>query len=176
MTLCADTYSNSLFSTYLTYNMEPISTTIILSALVAGATAALQDTVADEIKHLYNHLKTSIINRYGNKVPISSLESLPTSKNEVEKKLKEAEAEKGSDKQIVEQSQSLLNKINEVRPQVFDDAEIGITNVRGMLGVDISKIRTSQGGLLVDRVESSGGSVSISDIQTGIHRKNSPNE
>ena len=92
--------------------MEPV--TLIVSALVAGATAALRDTAAEAIKDAYGALKDLLKKRFGGKPEAEMALQQVEKKPEVWKEpLKDAIAESGADKDeaIVQAAQSLLKLI-----------------------------------------------------------------
>lgn len=89
--------------------VEPIST-IIISALIAGAAAAAKDTASQTIKDAYQGLKTLIQNRFkGNKSAEVALDEASKDPETWEKPLAKAieEYHLDQEKEIVELAQKL---------------------------------------------------------------------
>ena len=95
--------------------MEP--TSIILTALLAGATAAAKDTASQAIKDGYQGLKTLIQNRFSDKPAAQTAlteyeQDADTWRKPLEKSLAESGA--NQDEAIIRQAQALLKL---VKPQ-----------------------------------------------------------
>jgi hypothetical protein len=94
--------------------MDPL--TSIVTALSAGAAAALQSTVEQVVKDGYTALKGLIRRKYA-QVDVDQLEANPTSKNRrgvVEEELAAAGADK--DAAVLQQAQVLLEAIQRHAP------------------------------------------------------------
>ncbi len=93
--------------------MEPIS--LILSALIAGATAAAKDTATQAVKDAYAGLKTLIQKKLGGRADAESVLSGYEKKPEVwqapvQDALQEAAADK--DEQIVKAAQAIMAQVD----------------------------------------------------------------
>jgi hypothetical protein len=92
--------------------MDPI--TLILNALVSGATASLKDTASQTVKDTYNGLKTLIHNKIAGKpdaeTALAKYEKKPDVwKAALEDELKEAQV--FQDKAIIEEAEKLMTLI-----------------------------------------------------------------
>jgi hypothetical protein len=142
--------------------MDPL--TSIVTALAAGAAAALQSTVEQAVKDGYASLKGLIQRKYA-QVNVEQLEANPRSKNRrgvVEEDLKAAGAE--TDTEVLHTAQALLEAIQRQAPAA------------AVMGVDLKEIEGAS--LAIRRVTASGtgvkveqgkfgGDITIEDVRAG---------
>jgi hypothetical protein len=87
--------------------MDPV--TLIVSALVAGAASAAQDTASNVVKDAYSSLKTLLQTRFQGKPSAeTALAEAETDPDTWEKPLAKAVAEHGSDQEVLALAQQLL--------------------------------------------------------------------
>jgi hypothetical protein len=135
--------------------MEPI--TLIVSALVAGATTALKDVAGAVVKDAYAGLKTMILNRYGGEGDVAEaveqVEAKPESAGR-QMVLKEELAETGApeDAELLRTAEALLVK---VKPDVDTSvtAEDHSVAVGGNVGGNVTNIH-GDGNVVGDHSES----------------------
>jgi len=97
--------------------MDPV--TAIVSAIVAGATAALKPTTEQAIKDAYQGLKSIIVNKWKN-LNLSGIESTPDSKGQklvLEEEIAKSDA--GNDQQLIAAAQQLLSTIQQKDPDIL---------------------------------------------------------
>ena len=97
--------------------MDPV--TAIVSAIVAGATAALKPTTEQAIKDAYQGLKSIIVNKWKN-LNLSGIESTPDSKGQklvIEEEIAKSDA--GNDQQLIAAAQQLLSTIQQKDPDIL---------------------------------------------------------
>jgi hypothetical protein len=108
-------FHNSHSQTYYPVKEKPMEpTTLILTALAAGAAAAAKDTASQAIKDGYAGLKSLVQKRFAGKPEAEMALTQHEKKPEVwEAPLKEALAETGSDqdKEILQKAQTLMQLI-----------------------------------------------------------------
>ena len=110
--------------------MEPIS--LILSALAAGASAALKDTAGKAVKDSYEGLKALIKKKFeGDALAQGMIEAKPEEIKQVEGLLKTKIAAVGIDKdeEILKAAEAILKREN---PEAFQAVQYNTTaNVQG---------------------------------------------
>ena len=110
--------------------MEPIS--LILAALVAGATAAGKDVAAKAVKDSYEGLKTLIKKKFeGDALAQGMIEAKPEEIKQVEGLLKTKIAAVGIDKdeEILKAAEAIMKREN---PEAFQGVQYNTTaNVQG---------------------------------------------
>ncbi|HEX8271239.1 MAG TPA: hypothetical protein VF615_01230 [Longimicrobiaceae bacterium] len=137
--------------------MEPISTTVIVSALAAGAAAAARDTAAAAVKDAYTGLKAVIQRKYAG-VDVTLVEKKPDSvskRDSIAEDLAEAGAE--GDTELQELARVLVAALEREAPQVAP-----------AIGVDLEKVKAAF--LRVGLVESAGTGIKVreSEFDAGI--------
>jgi len=122
--------------------MDPVS--MILSSLVAGASAALGETAKQAVKDAYAGVKSLIVAKYsGAAHPLQVLEIDPTSKEHRERirhELATKQAENDGD--LVSAAQALARTVNEQAPERA-----------AAVGVNLSDI-IAAGNILLERIKS----------------------
>lgn len=133
--------------------MEP--TTLIISALVAGATAALKETASQAVKDAYAGLKALIQKHFAGKPEADMALAQHEKKPEVwEAPLKDALAETGADKDeaIVQAAEKLLKL---VQPQVGTGKySVQIGEAQGVVIGDEAKVEMTFGDKPKDKPKS----------------------
>lgn len=126
--------------------MEPLST--LVSALVAGAAAALKPTAEAVVKDAYSALKRMIMSR-SPKINIDVLESDPKSKSRQEV-VKEDIQKSGvtNDSQVLELAKNLLEVIREHQPADAKSVGVLLEDIHGKT-------------LLVNDIQSEGNGVKV---------------
>jgi hypothetical protein len=124
--------------------MEPIS--LLLTAIVSGAAAALEPTTKQAVKDAYDGLKTLIKRKWGD-VNIESVERDPKSaarRDVLKQDL--AKAAGAPDEQLMRQAQEVIRAVKEHAPQAAKAAGISLSeleaagsiNLRDLVGSNIS--------------------------------------
>ena len=130
--------------------MEPIS--LLLTAIVSGAAAALEPTTKQAVKDAYDGLKTLIKRKWGD-VGIEQVEQNPksTARREV---LKEDLDKAGAapDEQVMKQAQEVIRAVKEHAPQAAQAVGISLSELEAAGSVNISDL---------------AGSVSIKGVKAG---------
>ena len=126
--------------------MEPI--TLILSALAAGATAALQETASQAVKDAYVGLKALIQKRFAGKPEAEMALAQHEKKPEVwAAPLQDALVETGADRDeaIIEQAQAVLTL---VQPQQVAQGKynVQIGKAEGVVIGDKARVEMTFGG------------------------------
>lgn len=130
--------------------MEPFS--LIFSALVAGATAALKPTAEQVVKDAYAGLK-DLIKRKWNHVEVDSLERDPTDKTR--QQLVKNDLQKADDlanREMLEQAQQVLSAVRMHDPEAAQSAGITIEDLESGANVNIEDV-VAQGAIAVRRVK-----------------------
>jgi hypothetical protein len=143
--------------------MDPL--TSVVTALAAGAAAALQSTVEQVVKDGYTALKGLIQRKYA-QVNVNQLEADPTSKNRrgvVEEELAAVGADK--DAEVLQQAQVLLEAIQRHAPQAAAAIGVDLKDIKGA-SLAIRRVTATGTGVKVEQGQFSGD-VIIEDVQAG---------
>jgi hypothetical protein len=143
--------------------MDPL--TSVVTALAAGAAAALQSTVEQAVKDGYAALKGLIQRKYA-QVDVSQIEANPTSKNRrtvVEEELAAAGA--AQDAEVLQQAQALLEAIQRQAPQAAAAIGVDLKDMEGA-ALAIRQVTATGAGVKVERAKLSGD-ITIEDVQAG---------
>jgi len=109
--------------------MDPL--TLITTALIVGATAALQETAGQAVKDAYNGFKTFLIDRFQNtKTAIDSLEEDLTDENSqktLTTRLGKAKAE--TDAEVLRRAQELVEAVKHYAPQTGAQLNIDLNDL-----------------------------------------------
>jgi hypothetical protein len=143
--------------------MDPL--TSLVTALAAGAAAALQSTVEQVVKDSYAALKALIQRKY-TQVDVNQLEANPTSKNRrgvVEEELEAAGADK--DSEVLQQAQVLLEAIQRHTPQAAAAIGVDLKDIEGA-ALAIRRVTASGTGVKVTGAKLSGD-LTIEDVHAG---------
>jgi hypothetical protein len=139
--------------------------TSLVTALAAGASAALQSTVEQVVKDGYTALKGLIQRKYA-QVDINQIEANPTSKNRrgvVEEELAAAGADK--DAEVLQQAQALLEAIQRQAPETAADIGVDLQDIEGA-ALTIRRVTATGAGVKVEQGTFSGD-ITIEDVQAG---------
>jgi hypothetical protein len=151
--------------------MDPL--TSLVTALAAGAAAALQSTVEQVVKDGYTALKGLIQRKYA-QVSLDQLEANPSSKSRrgvVEEDLKAAGAE--TDAEVLQQAQALLEAIQRQAPQATIAIGVDLKEIEGA-SLAIRRVTATGAGVKVEQGKFSGD-VTIEDVQAGGNGGRLPN-
>jgi hypothetical protein len=143
--------------------MDPL--TSLVTALAAGAAAALQSTVEQGVKDGYAALKGLIQRKYA-QVDVNQLEANPTSTNRqgvVEEELAAAGADQ--DAEVLQQAQVLLEAIQRHAPQAAAAIGVDLKDIEGA-SLAIRRVIATGTGVKVEQGKFSGD-LTIEDVQAG---------
>jgi hypothetical protein len=143
--------------------MDPL--TSLVTALAAGAAAALQSTVEQVVKDSYAALKGLIQRKYA-QVDVNQLETNPSSKSRrgvVEEELAAAGADQ--DAEVLQQAQVLLEAIQRQAPQVAAAIGVDLQDIEGA-SLAIRHVIATGAGVKVEGAKLSGD-ITIEDVQAG---------
>jgi hypothetical protein len=139
--------------------------TSIVTALAAGASAALKPTVEQAVKDSYAALKGLIQRKY-TQVDVNQLEANPTSKSRrgvVEEDLAAVGADK--DAEALQYAQVLLEAIQRHAPEGAAAIDVDLKEIEGA-SLAIRRVIASGTGLKVEQGKFSGD-ITIEDVQAG---------
>ena len=143
--------------------MDPL--TSIVTALAAGAAAALQSTVEQAVKDTYAALKALIQRKY-TQVNLDQLEANPSSKSRrgvVEEDLKAVGAD--TDAEVLQQAQVLLEAIQRQAPQAAAAIGVDLKEIEGA-SLAIRHVIATGAGVKVEQGKFSGD-ITIEDVRAG---------
>jgi hypothetical protein len=143
--------------------MDPL--TSLVTALAAGAAAALKPTAEQVVKDGYTALKGLIQRKYA-QVDVNQIEANPTSKNRrgvVEEELAAAGADKDAD--VLQQAQVLLEAIQRQAPQAAAAIGVDLKQIEGA-SLAIRRVTAAGAGVKVEGAKLSGD-ITIEDVQAG---------
>jgi hypothetical protein len=141
--------------------MDPL--TSLVTALAAGAAAALQSTVEQGVKDGYTALKTLIQRKYA-RVNLDQLEPNPSSKSRrgvMEEDLKAVGADQ--DAEVLQQAQALLEAIQRQAPEAVTAIGVELRDIEGA-ALAIRRVTATGAGVKVERAKLSGD-ITIEDVQ-----------
>jgi len=143
--------------------MDPL--TSLVTALAAGAAAALQSTVEQVVKDSYAALKGLIQRKYA-QVQVDQLEANPSSKNRrgvMEEDLKAARAD--TDAEVLQHAQALLEAIQRHAPEAAAAIGVDLKEIEGA-SLAIRRVIATGAGVKVEGATLSGD-LTIEDVQAG---------
>jgi len=115
--------------------MDPVSMTVVTSALAAGAAAGLKDTVAGAVKDAYAGLKRLLSARYAH-VDVSAVEKKPDSKAKRDSLAEDLlDAGAGEDVELLEAARQVLCAVRESAPET--GSAVGVD----LEGLDAAAVR-----------------------------------
>ena len=134
--------------------MEPIS--LIVGALVMGATAAVQKIGGQAVEDAYKGLRTLIVDRY--KRSVAALEEDPSS--ETQKKAVEgtlAKTDVANDPEVLQKARDLTQALEKVPPETLQTIGVHIKDLEAM-NARFGKIKVSGPGtgLELDKAKLAG--------------------
>jgi hypothetical protein len=147
--------------------MDPIS--IVVAALVAGASAGLQDIVSGAIKDAYAGLKGVLLKRFPG-LDVSAVERIPASESKQESLKEDLSAMGGvssTDSELLDAAERLVQAVKSSAPEAAAAVGVDLNEVEAG-ALKIRSVRASGGGV---RVEHGlfHGDIEISDVQAGQH-------
>ena len=134
---------------------------MIVTALVAGATAGLKPMAEQVVKDAYEGLKALIKQKY-QRVDVGVIEADPKSKGRqavVEEELTTAAA--GQDEELLARARALLETIQQHAPGTAAELAVDLEDVKAALSIEIENIR---GGGVRGRNWDTGGGIKISGV------------
>jgi hypothetical protein len=143
--------------------MDPL--TSLVTALAAGAAAALQSTVEQVVKDGYAARKGLITRKYA-QVNLDQLEANPSSKSRrgvVEEDLKAVGAD--TDAEVLQHAQALLEAIQRQAPQVVAAIGVDLKDIEGA-SLAIRRVTASGIGVKVEHAKLTGD-ITIEDVHAG---------
>jgi hypothetical protein len=143
--------------------MDPL--TSLVTALAAGAAAALQSTVEQGVKDGYAAPKTLLKGKYA-QVNIDQLEANPSSKSRrgvVEEDLKAAGAD--TDAEVLQYAQALLEAIQRQAPETAAAIGVDLKDLEGA-SLAIRRVIATGAGVKVEQGKFSGD-ITIEDVHAG---------
>ena len=143
--------------------MDPL--TSLVTALAAGAAAALQSTIEQVVKDSYAALKGLIQRKYA-QVNLDQLETNPGSKNRrgvVEEDLKAAGAE--TDTEVLQKAQELLEIIQRQAPEAAAAIGVELKDIEGA-SLAIRRVTAAGAGVKVEGAKMRGD-ITVEDVQAG---------
>jgi flagellar capping protein FliD len=151
--------------------MDPL--TSLVTALAAGAAAALQSTVEQVVKDSYAALKGLVTRKYA-QVSLDQLEANPSSKSRqgvVEEDLKAVGADQ--DAEVLQHAQVLLETIQRQAPETAAAIGVDLKEIEGA-SLAIRHVITTGAGVKVEQAKFSGD-ITIENIQAGDPGGSRPN-
>jgi len=139
--------------------------TSLVTALAAGAAAALQPTVEQAVKDSYTALKGLIQRKYA-QVSLDQLEANPSSKSRrgvVEEDFAAAGTDK--DAEVLQQAQTLLETIQRQAPETATAIGVDRKDIEGA-ALAIRRVTATGAGAKVEHTKLSGD-ITIEDVQAG---------
>lgn len=143
--------------------MDPL--TSLVTALAAGAAAALQSTVEQVVKDSYAALKGLIQRKYA-QVNVDSLEANPSSKNRrgvVEEELAVVKADQ--DAEVLQHAQVLLEAIQRQAPETVTAIGVDLKDIEGA-SLAIRRVIATGTGVKVEH-GTFNGDITIEDVHDG---------
>jgi hypothetical protein len=151
--------------------MDPL--TSLVTALAAGAAAALQSTVEQGVKDGYAALKGLITRKYA-QVDLDQLEANPISKSRrgvVEEDLKAVGADQ--DTEVLQHTQALLEAIQRQAPETAAVIGVDLKEIEGA-SLAIRRVIATGTGIKVEQGKFSGD-ITIEDVRAGDRGGTRPN-
>jgi hypothetical protein len=151
--------------------MDPLAS--LVTALVAGAAAALQSTVEQGVKDGYAALKGLIQRKYA-QVSLDQLEANPSSKSRrgvVEEDLAAVKADQ--DAEVLQHAQALLEAIQRQAPEAAVAIGVDLQEIEGA-SLAIRRVIATGAGVKVEKAKMTGD-ITIEDIRAGDQGGTRPN-
>jgi type I site-specific restriction endonuclease len=151
--------------------MDPL--TSLVTALAAGAAAALQSTVEQGVKDSYAALKGLIQRKYA-RVNVEQLEANPSSKSRrgvAEEDLKAVRADQ--DAEVLQHAQALLEALQRQAPEAAAAIGVDLKDLEGA-SLAIRHVIATGTGVKVEHAKLSGD-ITIEDVRAGPQGGHRPN-
>lgn len=143
--------------------MEPLS--LIFSAIVAGATAALKPTAEQAVKDAYDGLK-ALIKKKWNRVEVDLLERDPA--NKARQEVVKGDLQKAddlADREVLSQAKQVLAAVKDHDPASMQSAGITIEDLEAGANVNIEAL-LAQGAITARRIKA-GSDINIKGAEAG---------
>jgi len=152
--------------------MDPVSLTVITTAIATGAAAAMKDTAAAAVKDAYAAVKGFIQRRYA-KVDVTAVENKPESeakRKSLEEDLEDAGA--AGDEELSRLAQALVEAIERNAPEAAASVGVDLEKVKAAF-LRVGSVDAVGTGVKVREAEFTGG-IDIGSVRAG--RQGSPRE
>lgn len=146
---------------------DPIS--IVVAALVAGASAGLKDTVAGAIRDAYGGLKGPLLKRFPG-LDVSAVEQMPASESKRESLKEDLSAMGGvssTDSELLDAAERLVQAVKSNAPEAAAAVGVDLKEVEAE-ALRIRSVRSSGTGVRVEQGVFHGD-IEIGDVQAGQH-------
>ena len=141
----------------------------ITTALILGATAALQKTAGQVVEDAYHGLKTVIINRFqSTKAAVTALEADPAdhdTRHFVETKVNSTQA--ASDQEVLHQAKALLQLIKAQAPQLERIVGLKLDQVEFDDDLTVGTVKSAGHGMSMTRSKVKG-KTTIENVEAGL--------
>lgn len=149
---------------------------LISTALILGATAALQKTAGQVVEDAYNGFKLLLISRFqATKAAVNALEENPADEDTrhfVETKVSSTQA--AGAPEVLQQAKALLKLIKAQAPQVTRIAGVKFDEFDFEDALSIDTVKSAEDGVVITRGKAKG-KVEIKNIEAGLSRDTDPN-
>jgi len=143
--------------------MEPIS--LLLTAIVSGAAAALEPTAGKAVKDAYEGLKHLIKKKWGG-ISLETVEQNPKSEPRREVLKEDLENAKAAhDEEVLAKAQELIRAVKEHAPQAAQAAGITIAELDAAGSVNIKGLVATGGHVAVTKIKS-GQDINIDNVRS----------
>lgn len=152
--------------------MDPI--TLIVSALAAGASAALKPTAEKAVKDAYEGVKALIVKRY-ERVSVDVIENDPSDQTRQAILAQDLERVAASgDEELLDAAKHLISEVETHAPESAADAGIDIDVFTVARNLNIKSLVNSSGSAVRGKNWEVGGDANIEAISTAGRRVNPP--
>lgn len=144
--------------------MDPVS--LLLTAIVSGAAAALEPTAKSAVKDAYEGLKHLIRKKWGG-ISLETVEQNP--KSEPRREVLKEDLEKARvahDEEVLAKAQELIRAVKEHAPQAAQAAGISIADLEAGGSVNIRNLLARGAGISVQGVKARDGSINIEGLRS----------
>ena len=150
--------------------MEPVTLTVVATAIATGAAAALKDTASAAVKDAYDGVKALIRRKYSG-VDLTAVEKKPDSepkRGSLAEDLGDAGAE--GDPELEAQVRALLDAIQAHAPETGPAIGVDLEKVRAQF-LRVGSVEAEGTGVRVRDGEFSGG-IDVGSVRAGAPGKN----
>ena len=148
--------------------MDPVS--ILVSALVAGAAAALKPTAEQAVKDAYSGLKSLIKSKYKS-VALEGVEKKPGSEAKQASLAEDlADAGVADDEALLAQANVLIEAVKTHAPEIAAAIGVDLEAVEAAY-LKIGKVSASGTGVKIRESKFTDGGIDIGDVEAGVPAK-----